>query len=141
MIFKIIYSCGIVQLSSGCTRAFAKETPVQRVVWLLSCAILSLALSAVLTSAADTPQEFALVLDQHRFSPEELRVKANVPFILVITNKDADDEEFEMASLRIEKVVPAGKTLQLKMPALKPGTYGFIGDFHEKTAKGRIVAE
>jgi hypothetical protein len=114
---------------------------VRRVVWLLSCALLSSVLSVGLTSAADTPPEFALVLEQHRFSPAELRVKANAPFILVITNKDKDDAEFEMAALRIENVVPGGKTLQLKMPALKPGTYQFIDDFHEKTANGRIVAE
>jgi hypothetical protein len=37
--------------------------------------------------------------------------------------------------------VAGGKTLPLKMPALKPGTYEFVGEFHEKTAKGRIVAE
>jgi len=103
--------------------------------------ILSIALSVAGASAADTPPELALTLDQHRFSPEELRVKANAPFVLVITNKDKEDEEFEMSSLRIEKIVPGGKTLQLKMPALKPGTYQFIGDFNEKTAKGRIVAE
>ena len=114
---------------------------MRRVVWLLSCAFLSIACSAVIAFAADNPPELTLVLDQHRFSPEELRVKANAPFILVITNKDKEDEEFEMASLRIEKIVPSGKTLQLKMPALKPGTYQFIGDFHEKTAKGRIIAE
>jgi len=103
--------------------------------------ILSIALSVAGASAADTPPELALTLDQHRFSPEELRVKANAPFVLVITNKDKEDEEFEMSSLRIEKIIPGGKTLQLKMPALKPGTYQFIGDFNEKTAKGRIVAE
>jgi hypothetical protein len=114
---------------------------VRRVVWLLTMVILSIALSVAVASAADTPPELALTLDQHRFSPEELRVKANAPFVLVITNKDKEDEEFEMSSLRIEKIIPGGKTLQLKMPALKPGTYQFIGDFHEKTAKGRIVAE
>ena len=114
---------------------------MRRVLWLLQVVFLSIACSAALASAADTPPELALTLDQHRFSPEELRVKANTPFILVITNKDKEDEEFEMASLRIENIVPGGKTLQLKMPALKPGTYEFIGDFHEKTAKGRIVAE
>ena len=114
---------------------------MRRVVWLLTMVILSIALSVAVASAADTPPELALTLDQHRFSPEELRVKANAPFVLVITNKDKEDEEFEMSSLRIEKIVPGGKTLQLKMPALKPGTYQFIGDFNEKTAKGRIVAE
>ena len=114
---------------------------MRRVVWLLNMVILSIVLSAALASAADTPPALALTLDQHRFSPEELRVKANTPFILVITNKDTEEEEFEMSSLRIEKVIAGGKTLRLKMPALKPGTYEFIGDFHEKTAKGRIVAE
>ena len=114
---------------------------MRRVVWLLTMVILSIALSVAVASAADTPPELALTLDQHRFSPEELRVKANAPFVLVITNKDKEDEEFEMSSLRIEKIIPGGKTLQLKMPALKPGTYQFIGDFNEKTAKGRIVAE
>ena len=114
---------------------------MRRIIWLLQVVLLSIACSAALASAADTPPELALTLDQHRFSPEELRVKANTPFILVITNKDKEEEEFEMSSLRIEKIVPGGKTLQLKMPALKPGTYEFIGDFHEKTAKGRILAE
>jgi heme/copper-type cytochrome/quinol oxidase subunit 2 len=114
---------------------------VRRVVWLLNMIILSIALSVAIASAADTPSELALTLDQHRFSPEELRVKANTPFILVITNKDKEDEEFEISSLRIEQIVSGGKTLQLKMPALKPGTYKFVGEFHEKTAKGRIVAE
>ena len=114
---------------------------MRRVVWLLTMVILSIALSVAVASAADTPPELALTLDQHRFSPEELRIKANAPFVLVITNKDKEDEEFEMSSLRIEKIIPGGKTLQLKMPALKPGTYQFIGDFNEKTAKGRIVAE
>ena len=109
---------------------------MRRVIWLLQVVLLSIALSAALASAADTPPELALTLDQHRFSPEELRVKANAPFILVITNKDKEDEEFEMSSLRIEKIVPGGKTLQLKMPALKPGTYEFVGEFHEKTAQG-----
>src|SRR6476660_3301794 len=101
---------------------------------LLQILLLSIACNAVLASAADTPPEFALTLEQHRFSPEELRVKANAPFILVITNKDKEEEEFEMSSLRIEKIIPGGKTLQLKMPALKPGTYKFVGEFHEKTA-------
>ena len=29
----------------------------------------------------------------------------------------------------------------VKVPAVEPGTFGFVGEYHEKTAKGRIVAE
>jgi len=89
--------------------------------------------------AADA--EVALTIETNRFQPEEIKVKAGAPFVLVITNKDKGPEEFESRDLRIEKVIPAGKTIRLKMPALKPGSYGFVGEYHEKTAKGRIVAE
>ena len=37
--------------------------------------------------------------------------------------------------------VPGDKTLKIRMGALKPGTYKFFGEYHEATAKGRIVAE
>jgi plastocyanin len=90
---------------------------------------------------APAPPEIALTIEQHRFSPEELKVKAGQAFVLAITNKDATPEEFESKELRVEKIIPANKTLKLRMPALKAGTYKFFGEYHEATAKGRIVAE
>jgi plastocyanin len=85
--------------------------------------------------------EVPLTIEKNRFDPEEIRVKAGAPFVLIITNKDGAPEEFESRDLRIEKVIPAGKTVRLKMPSLKAGTYSFVGEYHEKTAKGKIVAE
>jgi hypothetical protein len=108
-------------------------------LWLLQVVLLGIAGSAALAFAADPALE--LTLDQQRFSPEEFRVKVNTPFILAITNKGKEDEEFELSSLRSEQIVSGGQTLRFKMPALKPGTYACVGEFHEKTAKGRIVAE
>ena len=100
-----------------------------------------LALTPSAVRAADAPGEIALTIENNRFQPEELKVKAGAPFVLVITNKDKGPEEFESHDLRIEKVIPAGKTVRLKMPALKAGSYRFVGEYHEKTAKGRIIAE
>jgi plastocyanin len=120
----------------GGFRMGARATPV------VTGLIASLALlPSGLALGADTPAEIALTIEQHRFQPEEIRVKAGAPFVLVITNKDATSEEFESKDLRLEKVIPAGKTLRLRLPALKTGTYGFVGEYHEQTAKGRIVAE
>src|SRR5260370_42285517 len=84
--------------------------------------------------AADPLAEVTLTLENGRFSPEELRVKAGSPFMLVITNKDPKDEEFEIESLKIEKVVPAGRTRRVKMPGLRPGVYRFIGEYAQATA-------
>jgi plastocyanin len=103
--------------------------------------VLSAALAAAFPSGAQEVPEVALQIEQGRFQPEEIRMKAGQPFVLVITNKDKGPEEFESKDLRIEKVIPAGKTVRLRMPALKAGSYAFVGEYHEKTAKGRIIAE
>ena len=95
--------------------------------------------AGVLPAAAQT--EIVLTIENNRFQPEEIRVKAAAPFVLVITNRDKAPEEFESHDLRIEKVIPAGKTVRVRVPALKPGTYRFVGEYHERTAKGSIVAE
>jgi plastocyanin len=106
----------------------------------LALAVLSLAVAGAGALAADAP-ELAVTIEKNRFQPDEIRVKAGAPFVLVITNRDPGPEEFESKQLRIEKVIPSGKTVRLRMPALKPGVYSFVGEYHEKTAKGRIVAE
>ena len=107
------------------------------VLFLLTLACV--ALTALAATAADV--EIPVTIEKNRFEPSEIKVKAGTPFVLVVTNKDATPEEFESHDLRIEKVIPAGKTLRLRMPALKKGTYNFIGDFNQSTAKGRIIAE
>ena len=107
-------------------------------VLLLMASLLLVATSAL---AADPTLEIPITIEKNRFQPDEIKVKAGVPFVLVITNNGKGAEEFESKELRIEKVIPAGKTVKLKVPALKSGTYGFVGEYHEKTAKGRIIAE
>jgi len=106
---------------------------------LLSLAAICLVLIVSAAAAADL--EIPVTIEKNRFQPDEIRVKAGTPFVLVVTNKDATPEEFESKELRIEKVIPGGKTLKIRVRALKAGSYPFVGDFHQATAKGRIVAE
>ncbi len=89
--------------------------------------------------AADPP-EISLTIEKGKFQPDEVKVKANTPFVLVITNTGDKAAEFESKDLRTEKVVPAGKTVKVRIRALKPGTYPFVDDFNKQTT-GRIVAE
>ena len=109
----------------------------------LAAAVLTALAALTLTTAARAaePKEIPLTIENNRFTPDEIKVKAGEPFVLVVTNTDKAPEEFESKDLRIEKVVPAGKTLKIRVRGLKPGTYPFIGEYHEKTATGRIVAE
>lgn len=108
--------------------------------FLVAGLVVAMLIAAGAASAADAPPEIALNLDNGQFQPSELKVKANTPFVLVVTNKGAKAAEFESKDLRVEKVVPAGKTVNVRIRALKPGTYAFFDDFN-KAATGRIVAE
>jgi len=105
----------------------------------LACAAYGCA--GTLAHAADAQvAEIKVTLENNRFTPEQINVKAKTAAVLVIQNKDASVEEFDSASLRIEKIIPAGKTVRIKLPALPAGTYEFVGEYHESTAKGRVVA-
>ena len=107
---------------------------------LIAGVVVALVSVAGPASAADAPPEIPLTVDKNQFQPTEVKVKANTPFVLVITNKSAKAAEFESKDLRVEKVVPAGKTVNVRIRALKPGTYSFLDDFNQQ-ATGRIVAE
>jgi plastocyanin len=109
------------------------------------CALAALLLATAVTTAppvvrAADPKPIALAIERERFDPAEIKVKAGEPFVLAITNRSAKAAEFESKDLRVEKVVPAGKTVNVKVRALTPGTYQFMDDFNKQTT-GRILAE
>ena len=106
---------------------------------LLPLALTCLVLTVAAAAADDV--EIPVTIEKNRFQPDVIKVKAGTPFVLVVTIKYATPEEFESKELRIEKVIPGGKTLKIRVRALKAGSYPFVGDYHEATAKGRIVAE
>ena len=89
--------------------------------------------------AAD--DEAVLVIKNHRFEPAEVRVRANQRIRLIVHNQDSSPEEFESHALNREKVIPAGAKATIFIGPLKPGRYEFVGEFHEATAKGAVVAE
>ena len=95
---------------------------------------------SVAPALAADPPEIPLSIEKGQFQPAEVKVKANEPFILVITNKGDKASEFESKDLRTEKVIPPGKTIKVRIRALKPGTYPFVDDFNKQTT-GKIVAE
>lgn len=93
----------------------------------------------VVALAADA--EYSLVIKEHRFQPMEITVPAGTKIKLKIENQDATPEEFESHSLNREKVISGNASAVIFIGPLSPGRYQFIGEFHEKTAQGVIVAQ
>lgn len=85
--------------------------------------------------------EFSLVIKDHRFSPEEIKVPAGKKIKLIVDNQDATPEEFESHDLKREKVIPGKSKANIFIGPLQSGKYSFVGEFHEKTAHGVIIAE
>lgn len=105
---------------------------------LLLGASLSLAL---LTHAAAADPEVMLVIKNHRFEPAEIKVAAGQRVKVLVHNQDSTSEEFDSHDLNREKLVPPGAKVTIFIGPLKPGRYAFIGEYHEATAKGVVIAE
>ena len=106
--------------------------------WLNLVSLLGL-LATVPAAAQDL--SFTLTIRDHKFDPQELSVPSGKKFKLIVRNLDATAEEFESRDLKREKVIPGKSDATLTLGPLKPGTYRFVGEFHEKTAKGSIIAK
>ena len=100
--------------------------------------VTTLAMLPVWGSAAET--EFTLVIQSHRFIPEELVVPAGQKVRLIVENRDAAPEEFESYALNREKLIAGNSSATVWIGPLSPGRYAFFGDFNQKTAQGVIVA-
>jgi plastocyanin len=100
----------------------------------------TLAFAVAAPAMADSP-DVALTIRNHRFEPVEIKVPAGQKIKLVVTNVDNTAEEFESHELNREKLIPAGKTVNIFIGPLKPGRYPFAGEFNEKTAQGVVIAE
>ncbi|OGT12851.1 MAG: hypothetical protein A2342_03500 [Gallionellales bacterium RIFOXYB12_FULL_54_9] len=98
-------------------------------------AALLLSLNAV---AADA--DYTLVIREHRFQPSELIVPSGKKIKLLIVNQDATPEEFESHALNREKVIAGNSQATLYVGPLDAGRYPFVGEFHEISAAGVIVA-
>ncbi len=86
-------------------------------------------------------QELTLTLKDHKFTPSKIKVPANKRLQLTVVNEDATPKEFDSKALKVEKVVPGKSKGIVRIEPLKPGRYPFVGEYHESTAKGVVIAE
>jgi len=106
---------------------------------LLALFALGAGFSSPNAPAAD--DTITLSIKDHRFEPARPEVPAGKKFKLVVKNLDATPEEFESHDLKREKVIAGKGQATIAIGPLKPGTYKFVGEYHESTAQGEIVAK
>ena len=85
--------------------------------------------------------EIAVSIKDHKFEPAQIKVTAGKAIKLTVNNLDATPEEFESKALAIEKVIAGKGSAVVRIKPLAKGTYNFVGEYHEDTAKGALIAE
>ena len=104
-------------------------------------------LMALVVGAATSPAEaqetvnITLIIKNHVFDQTEIKVPVGKPIVILVKNQDPSAEEFESNSLSIEKVLPGNSEGTFRVKPLAKGRYTFIGEYHQDTAHGALVAE
>lgn len=100
-----------------------------------------LAFSGHLSLLFSAVPEFEIEIKAHLFYPSELVIPAGVKIKLIVFNRDETPEEFESYELNREKVIMGRGKAIIFIGPLAPGEYPFFGEFHPKTATGKIVVK
>jgi plastocyanin len=103
--------------------------------------LFALALLLALPAAALADDTFKTTIKDHVFTPSEITVPANKRVMITVVNEDTTAEEFDSSALKVEKVVAGKSQGVVRIGPLPPGRYPFIGEYHESTAKGVVIAE
>jgi hypothetical protein len=99
-----------------------------------------IALSLLSGLAEAKRPEFVIEIKDHLFYPAQLNVPSGMKFKLIIINHDQTAEEFDSFELNREKVIFGGQSATIYVGPLRPGRYGFFGEFNPTTATGEIIA-
>jgi len=105
--------------------------------------LVAIGIAALLAAGAAVARanDYVLTIKDHRFTPAEIKVPANQRVMITIVNDDVTPEEFDSSALKVEKVVAGKSKGVVRIGPLNPGRYTFIGEYHEATAKGVVIAE
>ncbi len=102
---------------------------------------LTIAVATVSSLRAEDTITYETTLKDKSFTPAEIKVPANKPFIIKMTNANAAPAELEAKKLKIEKVAAGNSSIVVRVKALAPGKYLFVDEYQEDAAKGYVIAE
>ena len=110
------------------------------IAFFLSAAAVALTSPAV-AAATTAAGSITITLKDHRFTPAAFAVAAGEKVRIVLVNQDAATEEFDSHDLKVEKLVTPNGRATFSIGPLKPGSYSFMGEFHPRSAQGRVTVQ
>lgn len=109
---------------------------------LLCSLFVVLAMGTVTSVSAAEPATFTIIAKAGRLIPDKLVIPAGQRVKLIFRNQGPGPEEFEIAEMRIEKVLAEGADSFAVLPPRKTGDkIRLFGDFHPDTAVCNITVQ
>lgn len=93
------------------------------------------------SSKSQQTNSYEIIIKNHIFSPNEVRVPAGEKVKLIVHNQDPTPEEFESDDFRREKIIAGNSKATIFVGPLEPGKYHFFGEFNLDKANGYLIAE
>lgn len=114
----------------------------------LAVAVLAVAIGALAGQNLNrvTSGSATVVLEDYRFTPNRLDVKAGVPITLQLTNKGSEQHDLNFPSLHmpalegVESILDPGQTRTITLEFDQPGTHTFICSLPGHAAAGMTGA-
>lgn len=118
-----------------------EEAKVREWFTKLEAAVAAVEIGEKEAAAQSEDGVYHIVIKDHKFTPDEIRVPAGEKIKLVVDNQDATPEEFESDDFRREKIIAGNSKATIFVGPLKPGKYHFFGEFNLDSANGYLIAE
>ena len=99
---------------------------------VLQAGLVTAALAALTCPALAQETAYSLTVQNGKFEPSTLAVKAGVKFKLVVSNKGTKPAEFESPELNREKIVPAGASVPALHRAAGAGRLSVLRRFRSE---------
>lgn len=95
----------------------------------------------VLAASGSSPVVISVLIRNNHFETAVVNVPRGVPILFRVTNQDNGMEEFESYDMAFEVLVHPHQTIEVPVSGLGAGVYEYFGDFHPRTAHGRIIVK
>jgi plastocyanin len=120
------------------------KLPVSSSNYFVSCfsfVVAALLFGKAFGNSGTAEREVQISIQNHVFTPSLIEAVEGETLVLKIKNNDAQMEEFESKALSVEKLIGGKKSATIYVGPLKKGEYDYFGEFHLKTAQGKIVVK
>ena len=113
---------------------------------LLVLVVVAIGIVARGTGSDDSPSSAEIVLEDLRFSPNQLIAKVGVPLTVRLTNRGLERHDLNFPSLHmpglegVESILEPGETRTITLRFAEPGTHTFICSLPGHAAAGMTGA-